>query len=84
MIEIWGWSFVGWCPPRLFLRKDVILWGLHGGDVQECDYKGVADGGSVRRTSGKSLTRLILRTWGAAVLRPYTARRLMWRKLPMS
>jgi hypothetical protein len=62
----------GWRDPRLFLRKDVILWGLHGGDVQECDSKGVAGGGSVRRTSGKGLTRLILRTWGAAVLRPYT------------
>ena len=28
-------------PPRVFWRKDVILWELCVGDVQECDSKGV-------------------------------------------
>jgi hypothetical protein len=50
---------------------NVILWELHEGSVQECDFKGFAGDESSRRTPDKLLTRLILRTWGAAVLRPY-------------
>jgi hypothetical protein len=117
-------------PPRVFLRKDVILWGLCVRDVQECDSKGViglerrlsGDGGVGRRAvrgstthdsrdlmmckyyywlvlfewgvrTGRSNTAgwicsdlnqgaqdaMVVRAWGAAVLRPYmTLQRVEW------
>ena len=54
------------------MRKNVILWGLLARGCQECDSKGFVGRRSVRRTLGGWLTLLILRTWGAGVLRPYT------------
>jgi len=46
-------------PPSLFLRKDVILWGLHGSDAQGCDCKGFASQREFTENTGDAVTPLI-------------------------